>query len=255
MTLPIDLTGDIAIVTGASGELGRVISRTLAAAGADVALHYHSNRERAEQVAAEIRALGRRACCVSGDVGDEAAVLAMRNAVRMQLGDPSIVVCNAVHQYQWTSVLEQPLADFESQWRTCVAQAVLMAKAFVPAMIPRRRGRFIAINTECSMQCAPNQAAYVSGKRGMDAVMRVLAREIGQHQITCNQVAPGWMISEKYRGTPEEAQPGYARNVALKRRGHDQDIANAVAFLASDLANFITGCYLPVCGGQVMPAI
>ena len=132
---------------------------------------------------------------------------------------------------------------------------VLMAKAFVPAMIRKGWGRVIAINTECAMQNTPNQSAYVSGKRGMDGVLRVLAREIGEHQITVNQVAPGWMISDKYRGTPEERQPEYEKNVPLKRRGYDQDVANAVAFLASDLAAFITGAYIPVCGGNVMPAI
>jgi 3-oxoacyl-[acyl-carrier protein] reductase len=105
------------------------------------------------------------------------------------------------------------------------------------------------------MQNFPNQSAYVSGKRGMDGVLRVLAKEIGEHQITVNQVAPGWMISDKYRGTPEEIQPEYSANVPLKRRGYDQDIANAVAFLASDLAAFITGAYIPVSGGNVMPAI
>ena len=255
MTLPLDLSGQIAVVTGATGELGRVITRTLAAAGADVAIHYHARRDRAEALAAEVRALGRRACCVSADVGNEASVNAMRDVVQAELGDAGIVVCNAVHQYTWTSVLDQAVADFESQWRTCTVHAVLMAKAFIPGMIPRRRGRFIAINTECTMQCSPNQGAYVSGKRGMDGVIRVLAREVGEHQITVNQVAPGWMISDKYRGTPDEIQPDYARNVALKRRGYDQDIANAVAFLASDLASFISGCYLPVNGGHVMPTV
>jgi 3-oxoacyl-[acyl-carrier protein] reductase len=89
----------------------------------------------------------------------------------------------------------------------------------------------------------------------MDRVLRVLAKEVGPHQITVNQVAPGWMISDKYRGTPEEHPPEYEANVQLRRRGYDQDIANAVTFLASDLAAFITGAYLPVCGGNVMPAI
>ena len=105
------------------------------------------------------------------------------------------------------------------------------------------------------MQNFPNQSAYVSGKRGMDGVLRILAREIGEHQVTVNQVAPGWMISDKYRGTDEERQPTYEKSVALKRRGYDQDIANAVVFLASDLAAFITGAYIPVCGGNVMPTI
>ena len=131
-----------------------------------------------------------------------------------------------------------------------------MAKAFVPAMVERRWGRVIAINTECAMQNFASQSAYVSGKRGMDGVLRVLAKEIGASQVTVNQVAPGWMISDKYRESGTERQESYEKNVPLKRRGTDQNIADAVAFLASDLAEFITGAYLPVCGGgNVMPGI
>jgi 3-oxoacyl-[acyl-carrier protein] reductase len=192
---------------------------------------------------------------VYADIGDATSVMQMRDTVVATLGHPSIIVNNAVVQYQWTSVLEQAVEDYESQFRSCVLQNVLMAKAFAPDMIAQRWGRIIAINTECAMQNFPNQSAYVSGKRGMDGVLRVLAKEIGEHQITVNQVAPGWMISDKYRGTPEEIQPEYSANVPLKRRGYDQDIANAVAFLASDLAAFITGAYIPVSGGNVMPAI
>jgi len=85
--------------------------------------------------------------------------------------------------------------------------------------------------------------------------LRVLAREIGEHNITVNQVAPGWMISQRYRDSGQERQPEYEAGVPLRHRGEDQDIANAVAFLASDLAKFISGAYIPVCGGNVMPAI
>ena len=204
---------------------------------------------------AAITAKGVRAMTVYADIGDAPSVMAMRDAVVATLGQPSIIVNNAVVQYQWTSVLNQAVEDYESQFRSCVLQNVLMAKAFVPGMIAQNWGRVIAINTECAMQNFPNQSAYVSGKRGMDGVLRVLAKEIGEHQITVNQVAPGWMISDKYRGTPDEIQPAYSVNVPLKRRGYDQDIANAVVFLASDLAAFITGAYIPVAGGNVMPAI
>ncbi|HUS58196.1 MAG TPA: SDR family oxidoreductase, partial [Planctomycetota bacterium] len=155
----------------------------------------------------------------------------------------------------WTTVLNQAPADYEGQFRSCVLHNVLMAKAFAPAMIRKRWGRIIAINTECAMQNHPTQSAYVSGKRGMDGVLRVLAKEIGEHNVTVNQVAPGWTISDKYRSTGTERQEGYEKNVPLRHRGDDHDIANAVAFLASDLARFITGVYLPVCGGNVMPTI
>ena len=129
-----------------------------------------------------------------------------------------------------------------------------MAKAFVPHMIERKWGRVIGINTECTMQCSPSQSAYIAGKAGQDRVLRVLAKDVGQHGITVNQVAPGWTISDKYRETPAEDKR-YRDLVPMGRRGEDQEIANAVAFLASDLAAFITGVYLPVCGGNVMPKI
>ena len=89
----------------------------------------------------------------------------------------------------------------------------------------------------------------------MDGLLRVLAREIGKHQITVNQVAPGWTISEQDRVNGTERRPEYEANVPLQRRGTDQEVANVVAFLASDLASFITGAYVPVCGGNVMPTI
>jgi 3-oxoacyl-[acyl-carrier protein] reductase len=253
--MKIDLSNKLAVVTGASGELGRMITRTLADCGADVVIHYHGAQAKAEALLKEVRAKGVRAMTVQADIGNVKSVTAMKDAIVSTLGDPSIVVNNAVSQYTWTTVLEQAVEDYESQFRTCVLQNVLMAKTFAPAMIRQRWGRIIAINTECAMQNFPNQSAYVSGKRGMDGVLRVLAKEIGEHQITVNQVAPGWMISDKYRGTPQEHQPVYEKNVPLKRRGYDQDIANAVAFLASDLAAFITGAYIPVCGGNVMPTI
>lgn len=253
--MQIDLSGKIALVTGSTGELGRVIARTLAECGADVALHYFRNEARAVQLQSEITALGRRACVVRADVSRPAEVHAMRDAVEAALGAPDILVNNAVSQYAWKTVLEQDVADYQDQFQSSVLQNVLMAQAFAPAMIRRGGGRIIGINTECAMQNLPTQSAYVAGKRGMDGVLRVLAREIGPHDVTVNQVAPGWTISDRERLAGTESQTDYEKNVPLRRRGEDRDIAQAVAFLASDLARFITGVYLPVCGGNVMPAI
>lgn len=249
--LTLDLSGRTALVTGGSGDLGRVICRTLADCGARVAVHYHSRPDEAEKVVAAIRAAGGTAAVFQADLSEESSVTALAVAIRRELGDPDIVVANAVSQYRWTSVLEQPVADFDSQYRSCVVQAVLLAKAFAPAMQRRRHGRIIGISTECVVQCNPSQAAYAAGKRGMDAVYRVLAKELGPEGITVNQVAPGWMISDRDRGTPQERQPAYEAGVPLRRRGDDADIAQAVAFLASQHADFISGAWLPVCGGHV----
>jgi 3-oxoacyl-[acyl-carrier protein] reductase len=254
--LQLDLSGKIAVVTGGSGELGRAITRTLARCGASVAIHYFRHQDHARVLLEELKASGVRGMTVQSDVTQPASVEAMREAIVHTLGSPHILVNNAVIQYQpWTNVLEQPIADYESQFRCSVVQSVLMAKAFVPEMIRNRYGRFIAINTECTMQHFPGQSAYVAGKRGMDGVLRVLAREIGPYQITVNQVAPGWTITERVRREGTQRQGAYESAVPLRRRGEDQEIANVVAFLASDLASYITGAYIPVCGGNVMPAI
>jgi 3-oxoacyl-[acyl-carrier protein] reductase len=247
--MKIDLTGRIALVTGATGELGRAITRTLAGCGARVAIHYHHAADRAAALEQELPG----AKSFQADITSQAEIGRMRDAVKAQLGAPDIVVTNAVIQYQWTKVLEQSPDDYRSQFESCVLQNVLMAQAFIPDMIAKKRGRVIAINTECAMQNAPTQSAYVAGKRGMDGVLRVLAREVGEHGITVNQVAPGWMVSE---GRPAAGRPeSYREKIPLQRWGTDQDVANAVAFLASDLAGYISGVYLPVCGGNAMPAI
>jgi len=253
--MKIDISGQLAVVTGGSGQLGRVIVRTLAECGANIAIHYLNSQQKAAELAEQVKAMGVKAVAVQADISDEASVVAMHSTIVEQMGDPDIIVNNAVTQYKWTSVLEQPLADYESQFRTCVLQNVLMAKLFVPAMIRKNHGRVIAINTECAMQNSVNQSAYVSGKRGMDGMLRVLAKEVGRHNITVNQVAPGWTISDNDRENNTQVQEQYEAQIPMRRRVEDIDIANTVAFLASDLARFISGVYLPVCGGNVMPTI
>jgi 3-oxoacyl-[acyl-carrier protein] reductase len=253
--LSIDLIGKIAIVTGATGQLGRVMVLTLAECGADVVVHYLHNEAKACELRDAVMATGRRSMIAQADVGDLSSVLAMRDNIVTELGSPDIIVNCAVSQCGWTSVLEQPSEDYEGQFRSSVLHNVNMAKAFVPVMIERNWGRVIGISTECAMQNFPMQSAYVSGKRGMDGVLRVLAKEVGEKQITVNQVAPGWTISDNVRASGTERQEEYEKKVPLKRRGTDQEIANVVAFLASDLASFITGAYIPVCGGNVMPGI
>ncbi|MFF2885411.1 SDR family NAD(P)-dependent oxidoreductase [Paenibacillus sp. NPDC057967] len=253
--MKIELGGKNVLITGATGDLGRVMARTLADCGANIAIHYHSNERKAVELKAEIEIKGRHAIAVQADVTREDDVLRMKEDITASLGAIDIVVANAVVQYQWTTVLEQPAADYISQFESCVLQSVFLAKAFLPAMKEAGYGRLIGINTECAMQNFATQSAYTAGKRGMDGLYRVLAKEVGEHQITVNQIAPGWTISDRDRDNHSEINEAYSSSVPLKRRGTDQEIANAVAFLASDLSSFITGAYIPVNGGNVMPAI
>lgn len=249
----IDLSGKTALVTGASGDLGRVMVHTMVECGADIAVHYLQNSQKAEELVAWAKDQGRKAIAVQADVTDLKSIMSMRDIVIEKMGSPDIVVNNAVIQYKWTNILDQAVEDYESQFRSCVLHNVFMAKAFIPGMIQKKKGRFIGINTECATQAFPTQSAYVAGKRGMDGVLRILAKEVGEHQITVNQVAPGWTISDRDRASGNEQNEAYEKNVPLRRRGTDQEIANVVAFIASDLASYITGAFIPVCGGNVMP--
>ncbi|MDF2587153.1 MAG: hypothetical protein K0S41_994 [Anaerocolumna sp.] len=251
----IDLKGKKAIVTGGTGQLGRCIVRSLAECGADVAIHYHSNRAKADELVDELKAMGRNAGAFQADITNEQSIYAMRDKIYAEFGKPDIIINNAVIQYQWKSVLEQDVADYFSQFESCVMHNVYMNKAFVPHLIEQQYGRIVVMNTECSALAEANCSAYVAGKRGLDGLVRSLAKEIGKFNITVNQVAPGWTISENDRLEHREVQPEYDKTVPLGHRGTDQDIANMVCFLASDLAAFTTGAYIPVSGGRVMPAI
>ena len=253
----ISLKGKIAVITGATGQLGRVMARTFALCGADIAICYNSNKAMAGILENEIKSLNCRALQVQADITDESSVNRMRDIVKTELGDADIVVNNAVIQYEWTSILDQSPADFQSQFDSCVMQSVFTAKAFLPAMMVKGSGRFIGINTECSALCEKNAGAYASAKRGMDGLYRVLAKEAGAKGVTVNQVAPGWTITEKDR-EEQTADPrgftgsSYATIVPLARRGTDQEIANVVLFLASELSSFVNGVCIPVSGGNVM---
>lgn len=253
--MKIDLSNRIALVTGGASELGRVMSRTLGQCGAAVGVHYFKNEAPARYLCDELRAAGVQTAAFQADVTQAADVARLHAEVVRQLGQPDVLVLNAVSRIAWKPLLEQPPADYLDQFHSCVLQAVHLVQAFAPAMVKARRGRIIALNTECAMTCRPTESAYAAGKRGLDGVVRVLAKELGPHNITVNQVAPGWTISDRHRTEHTESQPEYEATVPLARRGEDVEIANAVAFLASDLAGFITGAYLPVCGGRVMPAI
>ncbi len=253
--IPIDLSGRIAVVTGASGQLGRVMARTLAAAGADVAVHYYRDKESAEKLREELAGTGRRSGVYQADVRERDSVMAMRDAVKNELGDADIIVNNAFGGAKWLPVLEQTTETYELEFRVAALQNVYMAQAFVPAMIGKKWGRVIGISTECAFDCYPATSSYAGAKRAMGGVLRALAREVGGHRITVNEVAPGWTITEKERAGGVGDDAAYVKNVPLKRRGTDQDVANAVLFLASGLASFVTGLFLPVTGGKVMPRI
>lgn len=253
--MEISLKGKKALVTGGSGGIGRVIVRTLAECGADVAVHYHSDRENAEALVKELNDMGRRSAAFRADITDEKSVYDMRDEIAAGFGMPDIMIANAVIQYERKHLLEQDIAAYYSQFESCVMQMVYLSKAFIPHMQEQHYGRIAVINTECSIAAEPDFSAYAAAKRGLDGIVRVLAKEVGPDNITVNQVAPGWVITDKERANGVFAAEDYCAQVPLRRRGCDRDIANMAAFLVSDLASFTTGAFIPVTGGRVMTAI
>ena len=253
--MKIDLSGRRALVTGGSGGLGRTISKTLAECGADVAVHYNSDEKSALKTVEEVKALGRRSAAFCCDITKQESVSGMRERIEKEFGMPDILVVNAVIQYEWKRLLEQDIKDYYSQFESCEMQFVYMLKAFLPYMREKHYGRIAVTNTECAIMAEPGCSAYTAAKRGLDGLVRVAAKEYGADGITVNQIAPGWTITDKERESGVDPAPGYVASVPLARRGTDTDIANVTAFLCSDRASFVTGAFVPVAGGRVMPAI
>lgn len=256
MSLEIDCSGKTALVTGASGNLGGTMAKTLAQAGANVALHYFSNAQPLEQVQADIEALGQKACLVQGDVSKPDDIKQMKETISKELGSVDILVLNAVSQiFPWKTVLEETEERYINQFNSCSLQALHMCQAFVPEMCSRGWGRVIGISTECIMQLYPTQSAYVSAKRGSDGLLRVLASEVGEQGVTVNQVAPGWIDTGKEHETKEFEKEYVEKNSVMGRRASDQDVANTVTYLASDLARSMTGSWIPVSCGSVQARV
>ena len=245
-----DLTGRVALVTGASRGLGAEIARKLAANGAAVAINYFNSAARAERMAAAVDAAGGKAIAVGGDVRDGGQVAALVAQVTERLGPIDILVLNAtgpqpmlpIEQLSWQAMLDQ-LEFF-------VKSPMLLARAVVTGMKARRRGRIINIGSEVFEKGVPRFSNYVSAKGAQLGLTRSWAMELAEWGITVNHVSPGWIPTERHADDSQASKDAYAAGVPMRRMGVPDDVAEAVAFLASDAAGFITGQKILVNGGN-----
>jgi 3-oxoacyl-[acyl-carrier protein] reductase len=271
VALEIDLSGRVALVTGGSRGLGRVDAQTLARAGADVViadLLVESELSEAtdsygalatvartqglvhtEETAAEIRSLGRRAFAVRCDVTDREQVAAAVERTVSELGSVDILINNAGTLDHAAQFQNQSPELWERDLRVNLTGAFNCAQAVWPHMKERGWGRIVNMASVAGTLGGFGQASYSTTKAGLLGLTKTLAMEGGRHGITCNAIVPGVIGTEAYNfGNPEMNQRIVNRTV-FRRPGEPQDVANAIAFLCSDLAAYVTGVGLNVSGG------
>ncbi len=245
------LEGQVAVVTGGSRGIGRAVAIRLASEGADLALCSSRSVEAAERVAEEVKSMGRRAMVRQVDVSDSGTVNPFIAAVVSELGRLDILVNNAgvtrdgmllrMKEEDWGRVLEVNLKG-----------AFLTMRAAVRPMIKAKRGRIINISSVVALTGNAAQANYVASKAGLIGLTKSVAREFVSRGITANAVAPGYIPTEMTEGLPPEVKSALLERVPMGRPGNAEDVAAAVAYLASDDAEYITGQVIVVDGGMTM---
>ncbi|MCB0075779.1 MAG: 3-oxoacyl-[acyl-carrier-protein] reductase [Anaerolineales bacterium] len=245
----MDLSEKVALVTGGSRGIGRAIALQLAAQGADVAVNYRGNAAAAQAVVEQIEGMGRRAIAVQADVADSEAVQAMVKTVSQALGGPHIVVNNAGITRD-TLLMRMKESDWNEVLDTNLKGAFNVIKAVQRPMMKGRYGRIVNITSIAGVSGNAGQANYASAKAGLIGLTKSVAKELGSRNITCNAVAPGFIPTDLTADLSDALIAQAVELTPLGRLGTVDDIAQAVTFLASDAAAFITGQVLKVDGGM-----
>ena len=244
-----ELTGRVALVTGASRGIGRAIAGRLAEQGAIVVAA--ARGDHAHGTAADLTSKGWRAEAVSLDVTDQAAVERLPGAIIERHGRLDIVVSNAgITRDQLLMRMKRD--DWDAVVATNLTATFSLAQAAIRPMLRQRGGRIIAVSSVVGQMGNAGQTNYAASKAGLIGFAKALAREVASRGITVNVVAPGMIETDMTRAITEKAQVDWATQIPLGRLGVPDDVASAVCFLASDEASYITGHVLAVNGGMYM---
>jgi 3-oxoacyl-[acyl-carrier protein] reductase len=245
------LSGKVAVVTGASKGIGAGIAQELATQGASVVVNYASSKEGAEKVVAAITRTGGKAIAVGGSVAHALEIDNLFAETRKAFGKVDILVNNA-GVYAFAPLEQITEDDIDRMYSTNVKGLLLATKACVP-LIPPEGGSVINIGSVASEQTPPMSVVYSGTKGAVDAITRVLAKELGPRKIRVNAVNPGPVETEGFRASGVEGsdfEKQMLQSTPLGRLGNPQDIATVVAFLASDDARWVTGSLIQAAGGM-----
>ena len=246
----IDLSGKVALVTGASRGIGSVVAIRLAQAGAKVGVNFHASSELATAVVDKINKAGGEAFLVGGDVSQEDKAEAVIKQLVEHFGSIDILVNNAGINIDQL-LIRMKTEDFDSVMNINLRGAFLCTRFAMTHMIRQRSGRVINMSSVVGLSGNPGQANYAAAKAGLVGLTKAVAREVASRNVTVNALAPGYIVTSMVEEIPEDKQDQILARIPMGRFGTPEDVAEAVVFLSSDGASYITGQVLTIDGGMI----
>jgi 3-oxoacyl-[acyl-carrier protein] reductase len=247
------LDGKVALVTGASRGIGAATARLLARSGAAVCVNYNASEDAARGVVDAIAAEGGRAVAVRADVTERAEVEHLVRTAERELGPLDVLVANAGMRVHLDPFLVYPWEEFETKVVGEAKSVFFVTQAVARSMAARRSGAIVVVSSGLSRHPGDGFCAHSAAKSALDGLVRALAHELGPYGIRVNTVAPGLTLTDATAFLPEAAKAAAALGSCLRRNAEPEDVAGAILAMVSDAGRHVTGVYLPVDGGVVMP--